>query len=233
MFFFHKTEVHTVILMCLTSLTPNWFNSYDTKRKYARNANECFCTKLTKIGNGNICSLCHNLWTNQNLDLLSTSKSSSEPQFCERWIYSWQKMARNGRKIAIYQCYSFYSDYTSQERPLQSANNELLDNSIPTEKTWTYFHECKRKLSWWQNKVQISMIVLKYDLESKSNLYWYSKPAQFVSMAIILRVRQGFTLSLGWRLLSLLYVTSVKSIILKRQDLEIYLLISNRKGHGK
>ena len=43
----------------------------------------------------------------------------------------------------------------------------------------------------------------------------------------ILRVRQG------WSLLSLLYITSVKSIILKRQDLEIYLLISNRKGHGK
>ena len=73
----------------------------------------------------------------------------------------------------------------------------------------------------------------KHDLESKSNLYWYSKPAQFVSMAIILRVRQGFTLSLGWRLLSLLYVTSVKSIVLKQQELDIYPLISKRKGHGK
>ena len=91
MYIFHKTEVQTVILKCLTSLNPNWYKSYDTKRKNARNANECFCTKLPKIGNGNICSLCHNLWTNQILDLLSTSKRFSEPQFCERYTYSWRK----------------------------------------------------------------------------------------------------------------------------------------------
>ena len=91
MFVFHKTEVQVVILRCLKSPKPNWYNRYDTKRKYAKNANECFCTKSPKIGNGNICSLCHNLWTNQILDLLSTSKWPSEPQFCERWIYSWQK----------------------------------------------------------------------------------------------------------------------------------------------
>ena len=35
MFIFHKTEVQTVILKCLTSLNPNWFKSYDTKRKNA------------------------------------------------------------------------------------------------------------------------------------------------------------------------------------------------------
>ena len=34
MFFFHKTEVLTVILRCLTGLTYDWFKSYDTKRKY-------------------------------------------------------------------------------------------------------------------------------------------------------------------------------------------------------
>ena len=61
MFIFHKTEVQTVILKCITSLNPNWFESYDTKRKNARNANECFYTKSPKIGNGNICSLSHKL----------------------------------------------------------------------------------------------------------------------------------------------------------------------------
>ena len=35
MFIFHKTEVQTVILKCLRSLNPNWFKSYDTKRKNA------------------------------------------------------------------------------------------------------------------------------------------------------------------------------------------------------
>ena len=34
-FIFHKTEVQTVILKCLRSLNPNWFKSYDTKRKNA------------------------------------------------------------------------------------------------------------------------------------------------------------------------------------------------------
>ena len=58
MFIFHKTEVQTVILKCLTSLNPNWYKSYDTKRQNARNANECFCTKSQKNGNGNICILC-------------------------------------------------------------------------------------------------------------------------------------------------------------------------------
>ena len=28
---FHKTEVQTVILMCLTGPNLNWFNSYDKK----------------------------------------------------------------------------------------------------------------------------------------------------------------------------------------------------------
>ena len=28
---FHKTEVQTVILMCLTGQNHNWFKSYDTK----------------------------------------------------------------------------------------------------------------------------------------------------------------------------------------------------------
>ena len=34
MFLFHKTEVLTVILRCLTGLTYDWLKSYDTKGKY-------------------------------------------------------------------------------------------------------------------------------------------------------------------------------------------------------
>ena len=34
MFIFHKTEVLTVILRCLSGHTYDWFKSYDTKRKY-------------------------------------------------------------------------------------------------------------------------------------------------------------------------------------------------------
>ena len=81
---FHKTEIQTVILRCLAILNLIWYNSYDTKHKNAKNTNLCFCTKLQNTKNGNICILCHNLRTNQILDLLSTSKWPSEPQFCER-----------------------------------------------------------------------------------------------------------------------------------------------------
>ena len=107
MFIFHKTEIQTVILRCLTSLNLNWYKNYDTKRKNAKNTNVWFCTKSQKNGNGNICILCHNFWTNQNLDQLSTSKWPSEPQFCERWTYIWPKMAGNGHNIVIYQYLSF------------------------------------------------------------------------------------------------------------------------------
>ena len=102
MFIFHKTEIQTVILRCLTSLNLNWYKSYDTEGKNTHFANVCFWTKSQKNGNGNICVLCHNFWTNQNLNQVSTSKWPSELQFCERCTYIWQKMARNGLKTVIY-----------------------------------------------------------------------------------------------------------------------------------
>ena len=57
---FHKTEIQTVILRCLTSLNLNWYKSCETKCKNAKNTNVCFCTKVQKNRNGNICVLCHN-----------------------------------------------------------------------------------------------------------------------------------------------------------------------------
>merc|ERR1711997_1267087 len=47
-FVFHKTEIQTVILRCLTSLNLNWYKRYDKKHKNAKNvkdANVCLCTK--------------------------------------------------------------------------------------------------------------------------------------------------------------------------------------------
>ena len=52
MFIFHKTEVQTVILRCLTSLTLNWYKRYDKKckkKKNAKNANEGYFYKIAKI----------------------------------------------------------------------------------------------------------------------------------------------------------------------------------------
>ena len=99
---FHKTVVQTVILRCWTGLYLIWFKSYATNTKNEKNqrkckkhekhyTNECFFTKSQKSRNRNICVLCHNFWPNYNLDLLSTSKWPSEPQFCERYVCRWQK----------------------------------------------------------------------------------------------------------------------------------------------
>ena len=73
-----KTQISQILQMCL------------------------FVQNRKKNENGNICVLCYNFWTNQNLDKVSTSKWPSELQFCERCTYIWQKMARNGRKTVIY-----------------------------------------------------------------------------------------------------------------------------------
>ena len=59
MFSFHKTEIQTVILRCLMSLNLNWYKSYDTKPKNAKNTHLCFFTKSLKIRNGNDCILLH------------------------------------------------------------------------------------------------------------------------------------------------------------------------------
>ena len=50
-----------------------------------------------------ICILCHNFWTNYDLDLLSTSKWPSGPQFYERFSWKWQKMTPNSQKMVIYE----------------------------------------------------------------------------------------------------------------------------------
>ena len=102
MLIFHKTEIQTVILRWLTSENLNWYKSYDTEGINTNFANVCFWPKLQKNKNGNIWVLCHNFWTNQNLNQVSTSKWPSELQFCERCTYTWQKMARNGLKTVIY-----------------------------------------------------------------------------------------------------------------------------------
>ena len=46
-----------------------------------------------------ICVLCHNFWTNYDLDLFSTSKWLSDLQFCERYKGCVEKMARNCHKM--------------------------------------------------------------------------------------------------------------------------------------
>jgi hypothetical protein len=61
MFIFHKTEIQTVILRCLTSLNPNWHKSYDKNHKniiIAKDAFVCFWTKLQKKKEMEIFAFC-------------------------------------------------------------------------------------------------------------------------------------------------------------------------------
>ena len=75
MFIFHKTDVQTDILRCCTSPNLNWTKSYDTKRKNAKKHKWVFLYKIAKKNKyANICILCHNFGTNQNLDPSRTSK---------------------------------------------------------------------------------------------------------------------------------------------------------------
>ena len=70
-----------------------------------------FFTKLQKNRNGNIWILCHNFWTNYDLDLLSISNWPSEPQFCKRWIYIWQKCGQKQLYISHLRV-TFVSDHS-------------------------------------------------------------------------------------------------------------------------
>ena len=48
--------IKDILILRLSDL----YKSYDTKRKNAKDANECFRTKSQKNENGNICILRHN-----------------------------------------------------------------------------------------------------------------------------------------------------------------------------
>ena len=90
MLIFHKTEIQTIIMRYLMSLNLNWYKSYDRICVFVKNR-----TKM-EMETFAFCYIwVHEFWTNVDLDLLSTSKWPSEPQFCERWKYIWQK---NGQK---------------------------------------------------------------------------------------------------------------------------------------
>ena len=67
-----------------------------------------FVQNQKKNGNGDICILCHNFWTNQNLDLLSKSRWPSEPQFCERWTYICQKNGQKWSYVESDMCSHFF-----------------------------------------------------------------------------------------------------------------------------
>ena len=60
MVIFHKTEVQTVILMCLMGLNSNWFKGYDTKSKYFHFRFLAILYKNTHLHFLHFCVLCHN-----------------------------------------------------------------------------------------------------------------------------------------------------------------------------
>ena len=108
--YLYKTEVQMVILRCWTGLYINWFKSYETKHKYFRfcffaillkKTDLCyvFCIFCFFLASLHFLHLCHNFWTNEDIDLFGTSKWPSEPES----VKESQKTARNGAKAEICQ----------------------------------------------------------------------------------------------------------------------------------
>ena len=120
---FHKTEVQTVIMRCLTGLKLDSIKGYELKCKYfhfrffrdfvKKNAFVFFCGFVL------FCVSCHNHCTNHDSDLFSTSKWPSESQFCERFHVIYTKMATNGCKMAIYQMQILMINFWFSQNPLQ------------------------------------------------------------------------------------------------------------------
>ena len=100
---YHKTVVQTVILRCWTDLYLIWFKSYATNKKQnekkTKKVQKAWKTlhkwvlfyKIAKIQKQKYLCFVSCISPNYNLDLLSTSKWPSEPQFCERYVCRWQK----------------------------------------------------------------------------------------------------------------------------------------------
>ena len=72
----------------------------------------------------------HNFWTNQDLDLFSISKWPSEPQFCERWTYKWQK---KWPERVLQQSFISIFHFQSEYNMLHSPKAELIEPSIAKE----------------------------------------------------------------------------------------------------
>ena len=67
MIIFHKTEVLTVILTCLTGLTYYWFKSYDTNANISISFSFAILYKNRRLQHLRFlrfCVFCHNFCTN-------------------------------------------------------------------------------------------------------------------------------------------------------------------------
>ena len=84
------------------------------------------------------CVLCYNFYTNWDKDMLSFSKWLFELQFCKRYLCSWQKMALNSRKIAIYQL-QFFSNWWIHEKLCLSVFMNIFMKNWVTETYSTSF----------------------------------------------------------------------------------------------
>ena len=106
---FHKTEVQTVILRCLTGLNSDWFKGYDTKCKYFHFGFLQFCTKTL------ICIFCNFAFCVISIVPIKI-QTCKEPQndrlnlsFVKDKHTVVEKMVKNGRKMGICQLLFFES----------------------------------------------------------------------------------------------------------------------------
>ena len=70
---------------------PWLYGPWQQERVLKLEFNFFFLPKLKNTVVKSICDLCCSFWSNWDLDTFSPSKWPSAPQFCERYICSWQK----------------------------------------------------------------------------------------------------------------------------------------------
>ena len=109
--------------------------------KNAKNVKECFFTKLQKTKNVNICILCHNLWTNQILDLLSIPKTVWTSVLWKIHIQLAKKWPEMVVKLAIVIVIRFDSEY-----------NKYFDHALLSVK---YFWTSSKRLTNYKNEFQL------------------------------------------------------------------------------
>ena len=108
MVIFHKTEVQTVILMCLMGLNSDWFNGYDPKSRYFHFQFLAILYKNTHL----FCVFAFYVITflpNKIQTRKAPQNDRLNLSFVKDTHTVGKRMARYGRKMAIYQLLFFES----------------------------------------------------------------------------------------------------------------------------
>jgi hypothetical protein len=120
MFIFHKTEVQTVILRCLTGLNLDWFKSYDLRFRWRPRTCLAYCQKIAT----DKWLFCYNIW----------------PFFCQLYVYLSQNLASDGH----FRCLTslnliWYNSYDTKCKNTKNTN-KCFCTKLKKKWKWKYLY---------------------------------------------------------------------------------------------